>query len=102
MQGVPCKDRALYPVPTPLPVIYPSPAIASSFVRINRAYTDWLNIRRGVRQGCVASSLLFKLFMDNCVYDLTEYKCKLRMYELSVQCLQYADDVRAAEDDKYQ
>ncbi|GBP47352.1 hypothetical protein EVAR_38953_1 [Eumeta japonica] len=30
--------------------------------------------------------------MDSCLYDLKEYECGLRMDELSVKCLLYADD----------
>lgn len=61
-------------------------------VRINGAHTEWFNIHRGVRQGCVASPWLFNLFMDNCLKDLKERKCGLRMNELLVICLLYADD----------
>ncbi|GBP14546.1 hypothetical protein EVAR_7812_1 [Eumeta japonica] len=65
---------------------------SSAYVRINRAYTDWFDIRRGVTEGCVASSWLFNLFMDSCLYDLKEYECGLRMDELSVKCLLCADN----------
>ncbi|GBP77341.1 hypothetical protein EVAR_54713_1 [Eumeta japonica] len=62
---------------------------------INGLYTDWFDIRRGVRQGCVASPWLFNLFMDSCLYDLKQYECGLRMNELSaepsVKYLLYAD-----------
>ncbi|GBP00862.1 hypothetical protein EVAR_2206_1 [Eumeta japonica] len=56
-------------------------------VRINGAYTDWLDIRRGI-----ALAWLFNLIMDSYLYDLKEYECGLRMDELSVKCLLYADD----------
>ncbi|GBP91983.1 hypothetical protein EVAR_59377_1 [Eumeta japonica] len=59
---------------------------------MNGAYTDWFDIRRGVGQECVASPCLFNLLMDSCLYDLKEYECRLRMDELSVECLLYADD----------
>ncbi|GBP64064.1 hypothetical protein EVAR_44147_1 [Eumeta japonica] len=65
--------------------------LSSAFVRINEAYTDWFDIRRGVRQECIASPWLFNLFMDSCLHDLKEYECGLRM-ELSVKCLLYADN----------
>ncbi|GBP51163.1 hypothetical protein EVAR_97987_1 [Eumeta japonica] len=65
---------------------------SSAYVRINGPYTDWFDIRRGVRQGCVASSWLFNLFVDSCLYDLKEYECGLRMDELSIKCLLYAND----------
>ncbi|GBP92565.1 hypothetical protein EVAR_56662_1 [Eumeta japonica] len=63
----------------------------SACVRINGAYTDWFNIRRCVRQGCVASPWLFNLFMNG-MYDLKKYECILRMEELPVKCLLNADD----------
>ncbi|GBP06518.1 hypothetical protein EVAR_4635_1 [Eumeta japonica] len=43
---------------------------SSACLRINGAYTDWFDIRRGVRQGCVACPWLFILFVDSCLYDL--------------------------------
>ncbi|GBP15722.1 Retrovirus-related Pol polyprotein from type-1 retrotransposable element R2 [Eumeta japonica] len=46
----------------------------------------------GVRQGCVASPWLFKLFMDSCLYELEEYEFGQKMDELPVKCLLYADD----------
>ncbi|GBP68861.1 Neuronal acetylcholine receptor subunit alpha-3 [Eumeta japonica] len=61
-------------------------------VRINGACTDWFDIRRGVRQECVASPWQFNLFMDSYLYDLKEYEYGLRMDELSVEFLLYADD----------
>ncbi|GBP82237.1 hypothetical protein EVAR_54982_1 [Eumeta japonica] len=45
-----------------------------------------------VKQGGVASPFLFSLFMDNCLYDLKEYECGLRMDERSVKSLLYTDD----------
>ncbi|GBP06323.1 hypothetical protein EVAR_3642_1 [Eumeta japonica] len=65
---------------------------SSACIRINGAYTDWFYIRKGVRQGCVASPWLFNLFMDSSPNDLKEYECGGRMDELSVKCLLYADD----------
>ncbi|GBP45767.1 LINE-1 retrotransposable element ORF2 protein [Eumeta japonica] len=65
---------------------------SSACVRINGAYIDWFDIRRGVRQGCVASPWLFNLSMDSCLYDFKECKCGLRKDELSVKCLLYAYD----------
>jgi hypothetical protein len=64
----------------------------STCVRVNEAYTDWLNIDKGVRQGCVASPWLFNLFMDNSLTRLKETDCGLRMTELRVKCLLYAGD----------
>ncbi|GBP84325.1 hypothetical protein EVAR_61542_1 [Eumeta japonica] len=52
---------------------------SSAYVRINEAYTDW-------------SPWLLNQFMDSCLYDLKEYEYGLRMCELSIKCLLYADD----------
>ncbi|CAG4947225.1 unnamed protein product [Parnassius apollo] len=65
---------------------------SSACVRINGVYSDWFGIRKGVRQGCVASSWLFNLFMDRCLQTLKDEECGLRMGELTVKCLLYADD----------
>ncbi|KAI5642326.1 reverse transcriptase (RNA-dependent DNA polymerase) domain-containing protein [Phthorimaea operculella] len=65
---------------------------SSACVRINGAYTELFNIEKGVRQGCVASPWLFNLFMDSCLTDLKESVCGLRMNDLLVKCLLYADD----------
>ncbi|GBP45683.1 hypothetical protein EVAR_35951_1 [Eumeta japonica] len=65
---------------------------SSACIRINGAYTDWFDIRRGVRQGFITLPWLFNLFMDSCLYDLKEYECGLRMDELSVKFLLYADN----------
>ncbi|GBP94219.1 hypothetical protein EVAR_100055_1 [Eumeta japonica] len=61
---------------------------ARACVTVNGAYTDWSDIRRGVRQGCVASPRLFNLYMDSCLYDLKEYEYGLRTDELinAVRC----------------
>ncbi|GBP89333.1 hypothetical protein EVAR_65165_1 [Eumeta japonica] len=55
---------------------------SNACVRINEEYTDWFDICRGVEQKCVTSSWLF----------IQEYECELRIDELSVKCLMYADD----------
>ncbi|GBP49581.1 Retrovirus-related Pol polyprotein from type-2 retrotransposable element R2DM; Endonuclease [Eumeta japonica] len=65
---------------------------SSVCVRRNGTYTDWFDIRRGVREGCIASPWLLNLFMDSCLQDLKEYECGLRIDELSVKCLLYANN----------
>ena len=65
---------------------------SSACVRVNGAYTEWFNIEKGVRQGCVASPWLFNLFMDTCLTGLKESDYGIRMNGLTVKCLLYADD----------
>lgn len=67
-------------------------ADSSAAVRIEGALTDWFHIDRGVRQGCVASPTLFNLFLDSCLRKLRESDCGIRLEEIVVKCLLYADD----------
>ena len=36
----------------------------TSAVRVEDELTDWVNIKRGVRQGCVMSPVLFSLYRE--------------------------------------
>ncbi|GBP54876.1 Gustatory receptor for sugar taste 43a [Eumeta japonica] len=54
---------------------------SNACVRINDSYTDWFDIRRGVRQRCVTWPWLFNLFMDSYLYVLKEYAWGSRMDE---------------------
>lgn len=65
---------------------------SSACVRINGTCTEWFHIEKGVRQGCVASPWLFNLLMDNCLLDMKENMCGLKMNELLIKCLLNADD----------
>ncbi|GBP76901.1 hypothetical protein EVAR_52589_1 [Eumeta japonica] len=58
-----------------------------------RTYKSDFEKKWDVRQGCVASTWLFNLYMDKCLHYLKEYECGRRMDELSVKCLLYADDL---------
>jgi hypothetical protein len=65
----------------------------SSCVRVNSFYTDWFDVKSGVRQGCILSPFLFNLFIN----DLAIY---LKSLDLGIQCgndkicmLLYADDI---------
>ncbi|GBP41443.1 E3 ubiquitin-protein ligase rnf8 [Eumeta japonica] len=60
-----------------------------------REETEQLRITKEkyiVRQGCVASPWLFNLFMNSCLYDLKEYENELRIDELFIKSLLYADN----------
>ncbi len=68
-------------------------ASVSSCVRVNSLYTDWFDVKSGVRQGCILSPILFNLFIN----DLTLY---LKTLGVGIQCgtdkiciLAYADDI---------
>ncbi|GBP57355.1 NADH dehydrogenase 1 alpha subcomplex assembly factor 3 [Eumeta japonica] len=53
---------------------------------------DLLGCQTGASKSKVAPPWLFKLFKDSCLYDRKEYEYGLRMDELSVKCLLYADE----------
>ena len=69
-------------------------------VRVGGDLTDWFDITKGVRQGCVMSQSLFNLYMDSCINKLAEDECGTRIGNTQVSCLMYADDaVLLAPDD---
>ena len=45
--------------------------------RVNSLTTDWFNVSGGLRQGCILSSLLFNLFLDNLVIFLKSWTLAL-------------------------
>lgn len=61
-------------------------------VRINGRCSEWFRIRRGLRQGCVASPWLFNLYVDSCLKGMKERVGGIDMNGLNIKCLLYADD----------
>jgi hypothetical protein len=40
---------------------------SKAFLRVNGGFSEWFDVTRVVRQGCVMSPWLFNVFMDKCV-----------------------------------
>ena len=63
-------------------------------VRTRHGTTDWFQIRKGVRQGCIFSPCLFKLyaeyFMGNAGLD--EAQGGIKIAGRNINNLRYADD----------
>ena len=63
-------------------------------VRTRRGPTDWFQIRKGVRQGCILSPCLFNLYgmyiMQNAGLD--EAQAGIKISERNINNLRYADD----------
>ena len=63
-------------------------------VRIEHGTTDWFQIGKGVRQGCVLSSGLFNLYAEYIVRNagLEETQARVKIARRNINNLRYADD----------
>ena len=63
-------------------------------VRTGHGTTDWFQIGKGVRQGCILSPCLFKLYVE-CIMrnaGLDEAQAGIKIAERNINNLTYADD----------
>ena len=63
-------------------------------VRTGHGTTDWFQIGKGVRQGCVLSPCLFKLYSEYIMRNagLEETKAGIKIARRNINHLRYADD----------
>ena len=63
-------------------------------VRTGHGTTDWFQIRRGVRQGCILSPCLFNLYAEHIVRNagLEEAQAGIKIAGRNINNLRYADD----------
>ena len=63
-------------------------------VRTGHGTTDWFQIGKGVRQGCVLSSCLFNLYAEYIMRKagLEEAQTGIKIAERNIKNLKYADD----------
>ena len=63
-------------------------------VRTGHEMTDWLQIRKGVRQGCILSPCLFNLYAEYLMRNagLDEAQAGIKITERNINNLRYADD----------
>ena len=63
-------------------------------VRTGHGTTDWFQIRKGVRQGCILSSCLFNLYGEYIMRNagLDEAQAAIKIARRNVNNLRYADD----------
>ena len=63
-------------------------------VRTGRGITDWLQIGKGVHQGCVWSSCLFNLYAEYIMRNagLDEAKAGITIARININNFRYTDD----------
>ena len=64
-------------------------------VRTRHGTTDWFQIRKGVRQGCILSSCLFNLYAQYIMRNtgLDEAQAGIKIAGRNINNLRYADDI---------
>ena len=63
-------------------------------VRTGHGTTDWVQIGKGVRQGCILSPCLFSLYAEYIMSDagLDEAQAGIKIARRNINHLRYADD----------
>ena len=54
--------------------------------------SPWFDIGSGVKQGCAISAWLFNLYLDSCFQGVKQSDMGVKVGDLNVNCLLYADD----------
>ena len=62
--------------------------------RTRHGTTDWFQIGKGVRQGCILSSCLFNLYAEYIMRNagLDEWQAEIKITRRNINNLRYADD----------
>ena len=71
-------------------------------VRTGHGKTDWFQIGKGVRQGCILSSCLFNLYAEYIMQStgLDEAQAEIKFAERNINNLRYADDTTLTAESK--
>ena len=63
-------------------------------IEINEYQTDWFGVRRGVKQGCILSPILFNIFINDIIPFIKQINTGIHITEEVLICiLLYADDI---------
>ena len=64
-------------------------------VRTGHGATDWFQIGKGVRQGCILSPCLFNFYAENIMRNagLEEAQAEIKIAGRNINNLRYADDM---------
>ena len=73
-------------------------------VKTGHGTTDWFQIGKGVRQGCILSPCLFNLYADYIIRNagLDKAQAGLKVVERNINNLRYADDTNLRTESKEQ
>ena len=69
-------------------------AIQEATVRIEHGKTDWFQVGKGVRQGCILSPCLFSLYAEYIMRNagLEEAQTEIKIARRKINNFRYADD----------
>ena len=73
-------------------------AVQEATVRTGHGTTDWLQIGKGVCQGCILSPCLFNLYAEYIMRNtgLDEVQARIKIAGRNIHNLRYADDTNPA------
>ena len=85
------RDGNIRPCDLPLEKLYAS---QEATVRTGHGTTDWFQIGKGVRQGCILSPCLFNLYAEYVMKNagLEEARAGIKIARRNINNLRYADD----------
>ena len=71
-------------------------------VRTGHGTTDWFQIGKGVRQGCILSPCLFILYAEDVMWNarLDEAQAGMKIAGGNINNLRYADDITICQKEK--
>ena len=62
-------------------------------MRLPKGLTNWVEIKRGLRQGCIASPDLFNLYGESILRSLGEVPVGVSISGVNINNIRYADDI---------
>ena len=69
--------------------------VQEATVRTGHGTTDWFQIGKGIRQGCILSPCLFNLYAEYIMRnpELEEAEARIKLARRNISNLRYADDI---------